>query len=115
MDDDSNRMGLSRCEGSSLSIPKYEEFILPMLQLLADGRTRHMSEVRDELARQFDVSAADRQILQPSGHTRLFDNRVAWARTDLGMAGAVESPSSGSIQITERGKSLLAEGPRTTQ
>jgi restriction system protein len=91
-------------------IPKHEEFILPMLRLLADGKTQHISELRDALAQQFDVSGAERNVLKSSGRTRLFDNRVAWARTDLGMAKAVESPSRGSIRITERGRALLAEG-----
>ncbi|HZO27696.1 MAG TPA: winged helix-turn-helix domain-containing protein [Chloroflexota bacterium] len=93
-----------------MSIPKYEAFMLPMLQLLADGRPRHLSDLRDELAQRFDISDADRQILQPSGRIRLFDNRVAWARTDLGMASAVESPSRGIVRITARGHELLAEG-----
>ena len=86
--------------------------MLPMLRLLADGRIRHMSDLRGELAQEFDISDADRQILQPSGRTRLFDNRVAWARTDLGMAGAVDSASRGSIRITERGRAILAEDPK---
>ena len=95
-----------------MSIPKYEEFMLPMLHLLADGRIQHISDLRERLAQQFEVSDADRQILQPSGRTRLFDNRIAWARTDLGMAGAVESPSRGNVRITERGRAVLAENPQ---
>jgi restriction endonuclease Mrr len=83
--------------------------MLPMLRLLADGRIQHMSALRARLARQFQLTEADREQLQPSGKTRLFDNRVAWARTDLGMAGALESPSRGSVRITERGRALLAE------
>src|SRR5215208_3202346 len=104
-------MGLSHHEGAVLAIPKYEEFMLPLLRLLADGQIRHVSELREQLAQRFDLTEVDRQQLQPSGKTRLFDNRVAWARTDLGMAGAVESPVRGSVRITERGRSVLAENP----
>src|SRR4051794_4229129 len=104
-------MGVSLYEGMLVPIPRYEEFMLPMLRLLADGETQHVSALRDVLADQFNLSEADRQILQPSGKTRLFDNRVAWARTDLGMAGAVESNSRGSVKITERGQAILAENP----
>ena len=92
-----------------MPIPKHEEFILPMLRLLADGKTQHISALRGALAQQFGVSDAERQVLQASGKTRLFDNRVAWARTDLGMAKVVESPSRGSIKIPERGRALLAD------
>ena len=84
--------------------------MLPILQLLADGQPRRISDLRDELARQFDISDADRSELLPSGRSRLFDNRVSWARTDLGMAGAVRKAARGSIQITDRGKAILAEG-----
>src|SRR3954471_9794073 len=86
--------------------------MLPMLRLLADGQIQHVSALRERLAQQFELNEADRQQLQPSGKTRLFDNRVAWARTDLGMAGVVESCSRGSIRITERGRIILAEDPK---
>src|SRR5439155_15153046 len=51
-----------------------------------------------------------RQELLKSG-ARRFDHNVAWARTDLGQAGALESPSRGYVRITERGRSILEEGP----
>jgi hypothetical protein len=35
MDDDSNRMGPSQCEEPNLSIPKYEDYTLPMLRQVA--------------------------------------------------------------------------------
>jgi restriction system protein len=85
--------------------------MLPMLRLLADGQPQHVSALRNRLAQQFELSESDLQVLQPSGKTRLFDNRVAWARTDLGMAKAVESYARGSVRITERGRAILAEGP----
>jgi restriction endonuclease Mrr len=82
-----------------------------MLRLLVDGQAQHMSAVRDLLAQQFSLTDADRQELQPSGRIRLFDNRVAWARTDLSMAGVLESPSRGVVRITDRGRAILAEPP----
>ena len=94
-----------------MAIPKYQSFMLPLLQLLADGQIHHVSELRDELATQFSLSESDRSELLPSGRSRLLDNRVAWARTDLGQAGALESPSRGSVQITCRGRTILAENP----
>jgi restriction endonuclease Mrr len=106
-----NRMDESQHEGAFLAIPRYEEFMLPMLRLLADGQIQHVSALREQLAQQFDLSESDRQMLQPSGKTRLFDNRVAWARTDLGMAGALEGCSRGRVRITERGRAILAQNP----
>lgn len=40
---DCNRMGESQYEGAFLAIPRYEEFMLPMLRLLADGQIQHVS------------------------------------------------------------------------
>ncbi|MDP8923243.1 MAG: restriction endonuclease [Chloroflexota bacterium] len=94
-----------------MTIPEFQTFMLPMLRLLADGQARHMSELRDLLAQEFGVTEAERQALMPSGRTRLFDNRVAWARTDLGQAGALESPSRGVVRITDRGREILADNP----
>jgi restriction system protein len=82
--------------------------MLPMLQLLADGQIRHVSELRDRLAEQCNVTESERAELLPSGPARVFDNRVAWAQTDLGQARALESPSRGSVRITDRGRSILA-------
>jgi len=86
--------------------------MLPLLQLLADGQIHHISELRERLAHQFEVSESERQESLPKARTRRFDHNVAWARTDLGQAGALESTSRGNIRITERGRSILEEAPR---
>ena len=84
--------------------------MLPLLQILADGEVHHVSELRERLAEHFEVTEADRQELLKNG-ARRFDHNVAWARTDLGQAGALESPRRGYVRITERGRSILEEKP----
>src|SRR4051794_4331463 len=85
--------------------------MLPLLRLLADGQDRHVSELRDHLAEEFGVTEEERVKLLPSGSSRVFDNRVAWARTDLGQAGAIEGTTRGRVRITDRGRSILEESP----
>ena len=66
-----------------MTLPQYQEFMLPMLSLLADGQTRRMPELRDLLAKHFSISDSEREELLPSRRQQFFYNRVAWARTDL--------------------------------
>src|SRR4051794_2191181 len=95
----------------SMSIPEFQAFMLPLLKLLADGQVHRLADLRESLAQEFKLSASDREQLLPSGRSRVFDNRVAWARTDLVQAGAIESPSRGSVRVTDRGRTILAAGP----
>ncbi len=98
-----------------MPIPEYQALNLPLLRLLADGEVHHVAELREHLAEQFNLTESERAEMQPSGGQRLFDNRVAWARTDLGQAGALKSPARGRVQITDRGRSILAEDPQKVE
>jgi restriction endonuclease Mrr len=66
-----------------MAIPGYQEFMLPLVQLAADGKEHKITDAIDTLADQFGVSEQDREIQLPSGtQTRLY-NRVTWALTYL--------------------------------
>jgi restriction system protein len=94
-----------------VAIPDFESILLPLLKLAADGATHHLADLREKLADQFDLTEAERTELLPSGRQAVFSNRVAWARSDLGVAGLLESPSRGFLRITPRGSQLLASSP----
>lgn len=47
----------------------------------------------------------------PSGQQSVFDNRVGWANTYLRKAGLLSRPKRGCVQITQRGKDVLADNP----
>lgn len=94
-----------------MTVPKYDWWYLPLLQLLSDGETRRMSDVYDELAKQARLSDADLAEMLPSGTDHTYRNRIAWARTFLKKAGLVESPKWGHVRITDRGRAALQESP----
>lgn len=96
-----------------MSVPDYQALMLPLLEQLADGKERLIREVREEVATRLRLSEADRAELLPSGKQPVFDNRLGWAKTYLDKAGLVRSIRRGVCQITERGKSLLAQKPKT--
>ncbi|MCC6961575.1 MAG: restriction endonuclease [Dehalococcoidia bacterium] len=85
--------------------------MLPMLQLLADKNEWTAAACRDALAKQFNLSSEDLVAQIPSGGN-LWYSRTHWASTYLAKAGVVERPRRGSLKITNRGLSLLAEQPQ---
>jgi restriction system protein len=94
-----------------LPIPDFQSFMLPVLQLAADGAEHSLEEAKNVLAARFGLSEDERNELLPSGRQRRFDNRVAWAKVYLQQAGLLSSSRRAHFQITERGRQVLAEGP----
>lgn len=94
-----------------MPIPDFQNLMLPMLRLAADGVEHRLSDAIEELAQQLKLSEAERAELLPSGIQPRFDNKVGWARTHLGKALLLESPRRGWFRISERGRELLATPP----
>ncbi len=69
-----------------MAIPKYDELMLPFLQVLSDGKTYRINEIVDKLTSQFNLTQEEREELIPSGG-RKFAGRVGRARTYLKGAG----------------------------
>ena len=84
--------------------------MLPLLRYVAD-RERTVQNAITALADQLKLSHEERHVLLPSGRTPVFNSRVNWAGTYLVQAGLLSRPRRGVLQITERGKSVLAENP----
>jgi restriction system protein len=95
-----------------MELPTYDQFMLPLLKLTAeDGQIHHIAKLREELARQLSITAEQRAIKLPSGRQPIFNNRVGWASTYLRKAGLLSRPKRGYVQITQRGRDVLAENP----
>jgi len=94
-----------------MAVPDFQSFFRPLLEYLSDGAERTMQEARNALAVSMKISEADLQERLPSGIQSKFDNRVAWAKSYLKQAGAVENPRRGSFKITDRGKKLILDNP----
>ena len=96
-----------------MAIPKYDEMYRAFLDCLADGQPHKSKEVKDNIAKVFRLSDADRAALLPSGSAPVFDGRVGWTKTYLKKAGLIQSPSRGVYVLTAEGKQVLAENPDT--
>ncbi|PSB24020.1 restriction endonuclease [Stenomitos frigidus] len=95
-----------------MSLPTYDQFMLPLLKLAAeDERVHAIATLREQLAHQFGITPEQRAIRLPNGQQSVFDNRIGWANTYLRKAGLLSRPKRGSVQITQRGRDVLAENP----
>lgn len=54
-------------ESAAVAIPGFQTFMLPLLELLADGEEHTIADVRDRLAAAFQLTEADRSELVPLG------------------------------------------------
>ena len=94
-----------------MPVPDFQSIMLPLLKFSADGAEHTPREAVESLAKVFNLTDDDRQELLPSGTQRMFDNRVAWSKTHLLKAGLLDSPRRSYFRITERGLSVITQGP----
>lgn len=94
-----------------MAIPNYQEFMLPTLEVIADGQEHRNSDVVQAVAKILNLSEEEMEEMLPSGNQQTYYNRAGWARTYLKKAGLLEYPSRGFMQITETGKSVMENKP----
>jgi restriction system protein len=94
-----------------MTIPLFQQIMLPLLQLLEDKQEHSLRQVIDSLTNQFNLTQEEQHELLPSGKQAIFDNRVGWARTHLKKAGLIESTRRGFFRITDRGLQVLKQKP----
>jgi len=94
-----------------MAVPKYHQFMLPLLQFMGDGKEHHVSEAVEPLSDYFGLSQEDRDKLLRNSKQTLVYYRIHWANTYLKKAGLLESTRRGYIRITDRGFSVLEDNP----
>ena len=94
-----------------MSIPDFQTIMLPLLQLMGDGKEHFNRELTQNLVDRFQLTQEEQEQLLPSGSQKVFTNRVAWAKADLKMAGLIQSPKRGLSVITQRGQDVLRREP----
>lgn len=94
-----------------MSIPDFQTCMLPLLNVIADGKDYSTHDIESSLAAIFNLSDDELSALLPSGRQKIFRNRVAWAKSYLKQAGLLESPKRGFIKITSRGLTVFNDAP----
>jgi restriction system protein len=94
-----------------VAVPDFQALMRPLLEELASGDERPISDVREGLAERFALTEEELAERLPSGLAKTFNNRVGWAATYLYRCGLLERPRRSVYRITERGRVVLAENP----
>jgi restriction system protein len=94
-----------------MAIPDYQTLMLPVLKVAGDDQEHRLSDVVNQLARDFGLTEEEQHQILRSGKQATFANRVGWAKTYLVQAGLLEATRRAHFKITDRGKKSLAEGP----
>lgn len=94
-----------------MAMPKYHEFMKPILELLKDNQTHKLNDVYNTLAMRLNLSEEEKKELLPSGKQLVYKNRIGWALTYLKKAKVIESPARATYRITDLGQKVIAENP----
>jgi len=93
-------------------LPKFHQYLGPILDALHDGTERPSREIVQRVADSMGIPEAQREETVPSGEKRL-SNRIFWGITYLMQAGCLQRPRRGVYAITDRGRQLRASRPDT--
>ncbi|WP_439579357.1 restriction endonuclease [Elioraea sp.] len=94
-----------------MAIPDYETLMLPLLRLIEPGPLA-IRDISSRLSDQYALTAEERARQLPSGKgVTVIHSRAGWAKTYLKQAGLVSQPRRGVVELTARGRALLAENP----
>jgi restriction system protein len=92
-----------------MPVPKYDEMMLPMLEILADGAEHPQRELANEIANHFKLTPAERAERLPKVKATYLRHPLGWAGFSLRRAGLAESPRTGTLQITDEGRKFLSK------
>lgn len=93
-----------------MPIPKYDDFMLPLLKLSGDRKEKVFRESVKILAEEFELTEDEWNVRLKYGQ-RLVTNRVGWALQELKRALLLESTGRGRFCITDRGMEVLQSSP----
>ena len=91
-------------------IPSWDDFMVPVLRVQSDGKTRVSRELIAQVSDSLGLTADLRSAILSSGQS-VVANRINWATSYLTRVGALQRPARGKYLITEFGKKFLAEHP----
>jgi restriction system protein len=94
-----------------MACPDFQRFMLPILDVLAKGGERKISELRELVATHMQLSASDRAERVASGRKLAYEDRCNWACTYLRQAGLVDWVRRGTYRLSPAGAKVLLARP----
>lgn len=89
-------------------MPNFTDLMLPILNIIKDGKVHTNKTTEKELAQHFRLSEDDLLIKLSCGK-RVFYDRLHWAKMYLLKSGLIENQNRGEFKITQEGLNLLEE------
>lgn len=94
-----------------MALPKYDELYGNVMCALKEGGEKSRRELREAVAKQIGLSAAEQEEQLPSGAS-VWSSRVGWAVTYLTAAGLLARVRRGVYALSDEGMRVLASGER---
>ena len=94
-----------------MAIPRPLAVEPPLLNLLRDGKTHRLIDLREQLAEHFRLTDEEKEERFPAG-TKKFYSVVWWAQSSLKKAKLAEAPEIGTLCITEMGRDHAVVEPK---
>lgn len=94
-----------------MAIPDYQTLMLPVLELLKDGKPIKLSDMVVIMSDKFNLTEEERNEWLPSKTQKTMYNRVGWAKQYLKNAGLIDPLEKGSFVITQKGLNVLKDKP----
>lgn len=93
-----------------MPVPSWSEFMVPVLEVLLDGKVRRLRELYSLTADKVNLGDAERAERLSAGDVK-YENRIGWATSYLTRVSALDRPARGQYVITDIGRKLLADHP----
>ena len=75
-----------------MSVPNFQKFLIPILEVAADGQLHKPLEFENGAADRLGLTADDRAAMLTSGGMTVMRDRTGWAYYHLFRAGCLERP-----------------------
>lgn len=95
-----------------MAIPDYQTLMLPLMRLLERRGATSIADATEALAVELGLSESDLAAPGPGGRgATVLKMRTGWARTYLVQAGLLRAVRRGVVELTDRGRDVLATTP----
>jgi|GEM_PF-7052674 len=94
-----------------MTIPSSQSIMLTLLKYASDGQEHSLRDAIEVLADEFNLSAAERMQVLPSGKKRVFAHRVEKVKGEFKKAGLLVITKRGYFKITLLGIKVLDYSP----
>jgi len=91
--------------------PKWVDYMLPILNILSDGKEHKRRETIEAAADSMDLGE-DLQSGKIGSGERIYHNRCGWALTYLKQSGLISFLERAMFVLTEAGKDFLSKKPQ---